>query len=62
MKDTMNNRDIAKFHKLLDAEVSMKKCSDSLGVSVKALNKFTPDAIKKAKVKDAPQKEAPKAS
>ena len=51
MKDTMNSRDIAKYHKLLDEDVSEKKISDYLQVSVATLKRFTPEAIKKAKAK-----------
>ena len=51
MKNTMNSRDIAKFHKYLKAEVSVEKCSKALGVSKKILAKFTPEAIDKVKAK-----------
>ena len=56
MKETMNSRDISKFHKYLEQEISMEKCSKALGVSKKTLNKFTPDAIAKAKAKQAEKK------
>ena len=45
----MNNRDVAKFHKYLDQDISMKKCSDSLGIEMSTLKKFTPEAVAKAK-------------
>ncbi len=45
----MNSRDIAKFHKYLEQDVSISECSKSLGVDKKTLALFTPDAIKKSK-------------
>ncbi len=45
----MNSRDIAKFHKYLEQEVSISECSKSLGVDKKTLASFTPEAIKKSK-------------
>lgn len=53
MKKTMNSRDIARFHKYLEAEVSIKECSKSLGIEQKTLAKFTPEAIVAAKKKQA---------
>ena len=49
MKNTMNSRNIAKYHKLLDAEVSLKKISAFLKVSEATLKKFTPEKVAAAK-------------
>ncbi len=46
MKDTMNSRDIAKFHKLLLKDVSNDDISKFLQVSVETLKRFTPEKIK----------------
>ena len=51
MKATMNSRNIAKFHKMLRAEVPLSKCSKLLKIEVKTLKKFTPEVMKKAGVK-----------
>ncbi len=59
MKKTMNKPDIAKFHKLLAEDVSLKKISEGLGVTIDTLKKFTPDIMqaisdkKKKKDKDS---------
>jgi len=49
MKKTMNSRDVAKFHKYLDQDISIEKCSKALGVDKVTLKKFTPEAVAKAK-------------
>ncbi len=49
MKNTMNSRNIAKFHKLLKADVKPAEISMQLKVEVNTLKMFTPEAIKKAK-------------
>lgn len=51
MKSTMNSRDIAKFHKLLAAEVSSNEIVKILGIEVETLKKFTPEKVKAAKIK-----------
>lgn len=50
IKKTMNKPEIAKFHKLLKAEVSNKEIQSIFkNIDPKTLAKFTPDAIAKAK-------------
>lgn len=50
MKNTMNNRDIAKFHKyLLDEKIPNNKISAILKVDPATLKTFTPEAMAKAK-------------
>jgi len=53
MKETMNSRDVSKFHKYLEQEISIDKCSKALGVSKKTLGKFNTDAIAKDTAKQA---------
>lgn len=66
MKNTMNKREIAKFHKYLEEEIPMEKISKGMGIDKKTLAKFTPEAVKKVKeqhAKDAnPQPKAPPAN
>ena len=45
MKSTMNNRNIAKYHKLLDGGASVKQISNYLRVDVKTLKKFSPERV-----------------
>ncbi len=47
MKNTMNSRNVSKFHKMLKAEVSIGDCSKALNISKKTLESFTPDALSK---------------
>ncbi len=49
MKNTMNSRNIAKFHKLLKADMKPAEISRQLKVEVDTLKLFTPEALKKAK-------------
>jgi len=49
MKTTMSKREIAKFHKFLEQDVSLKECSKYLGVTIPALKKFSPTLVEKAK-------------
>lgn len=55
MKDTMNSRNVAKYHKLLDAGESLAKISAFLRITESTLEKFTPEivAAHKARVKVA---------
>jgi len=52
MKDTMNSRNIAKYHKMLAADVKPSEISKALKVSPETLKRFAP---KKAKVETKPQ-------
>ncbi len=60
----MNKPDIAKYHKLLTADISLKKISTELSVEIDTLKKFTPDIMqalfdkKKKKDKDAAERSA----
>ena len=56
MKDTMNSRDVARFHKYLEQDISIAECSKSLGVSKKALAKFMPKTKEAPAPKPAPKK------
>ncbi len=47
----MNKSDIAAYHKMLKTEASLKEISETLKVSVKTLDKFTPEKAAAAKVK-----------
>jgi len=49
MKNTMNQREVARFHRLLREEVSMEDCSKAIKVSVNTLEKFTPEFFAKLK-------------
>ncbi len=51
MKNTMNNRDVSRYHKLLDAKENLSSISSILGVSKDTLVKFTPDKVSAAKDK-----------
>ena len=65
MKNTMNKRDIAKFHKYLKEEIPIDKISKGMGINKKVLAKFTPEAVVKAKAqhaKDANPKSIPPAN
>jgi len=57
MKSTMNKRDIAKFHKMLEAEVSVDKISKALKVDKDTLKKFAPAKAAAAKAAPADKKE-----
>ncbi len=51
MKNTMNNRDIASYHKMLKAKESLSNISNILKVSKDTLAKFTPEKVADAKDK-----------
>lgn len=53
MKTTMNKRDIAKYHNMLDHDIKLKEISQTLGVAPSTLAKFTKEAIKKSKQKQS---------
>ena len=60
MKDTMNRKNVARFHRMLADEVPLSKCSKMLKISIKTLKKFTPEAFKKAGVKTTSIAASPK--
>ena len=49
MKSTMNKRDIAKYHKMLNSDVKIEKISKYLGVTPETLKLFEPVTLAKAK-------------
>ncbi len=53
MKNTMSKRNVAKFHKLLEAKAPMKDCVAILKVSAETLKKFTPGKVQDFKNKQA---------
>ncbi len=67
MKSTMNKRDIAKYHKMLNQDIKPEKISKYLGVTLDTLKVFAPDALEKAKkdkgviTKPKPKKSSKKA-
>lgn len=61
MKRTMSARNVAKFHKMLANDVSLKQASKLLNIDVKALQEFTPakmQALKSKQAEEAARKEA----
>ena len=68
MKSTMNKRDIAKYHKMLNNDVKIEKISKYLGVTQDTLGLFEPATLAQAKVdkgvktSTAPKKAAKKSS
>lgn len=53
IKETMNKRDIVRFHKLLEDNISLKEISKMLLITPKTLEKFSPELVKKANQRKA---------
>ncbi len=51
MKNTMNKHDVAKYHNMLDEDVSIKKISEALAIPEKVLKLFSPEIMGDLKVK-----------
>ena len=51
MKHTMNSRDVAKYHKYLEQDISLEECSKFLGISKTTLLRFSPEKTKAAQEK-----------
>ncbi len=51
MKNTMNKTEIAKYHNMLDEDISIKKISEALAVPEKILKLFSPEIMNDLKEK-----------
>ena len=50
MKETMNNRNIARYHKLLKAKFDLDEISAALKITVATLKRFSPKIMAEVKV------------
>jgi len=58
IKNTMNKRDVARYHKMLADDISIKEISKAMLISEKTLRIFTPEAVDKIKKKDISDRKA----
>jgi len=58
IKETMNKRDVARYHKMLADDVSIKEISKVMLISEKTLRRFTPEVVAKVKEKASDDRKA----
>ena len=45
MKNTMNKRDVVRFHKFLDTDMKIGECAKAMKIELDTLKKFTPEKV-----------------